>query len=103
MMTHTAHVHVQFDYVKGLLPVFTWGDEYSPFGIEEWPPIRTELREEILKDVPDEFEVYLNSDRMGERFEYTIGTIELDDEGEIVSKDYDTSLDGIKQAFEQME
>lgn len=99
-MTHTAHVHIQFDYVKGLLPVFTWGENHSPFDIEEWPAIRTDLREEVLEDVPSEFEVYLNSDRSGERFEYTIGTIELDDEGKIVSKEYDASLEGLKSAFD---
>lgn len=100
-MTYTTYVHIQFDYVKGLLPVFTWGDEFCPFDIAEWPPIRTELREEILKDVPDEFEVYLNSDRMGERFEYTIGIIELNDDGNIVSRDYDASVERLQSAFEK--
>lgn len=103
-MTYEYEVHIQFDLVKGLLPIFTHTDGPNPFEIGEWPDIRTQLREDVLEDVPEEYEAYLNSDRVGERFEYTIGTIEIDEEtGELVEKKYDASIESLQNAFERMD
>lgn len=102
-MTYEYKVHIQYDLVKGLLPVFTHADGPNPFEIGEWPDIRTQLREDVLEDVPQEYETYLNSDRVGERFEYTIGTIKInEDTGELVEKKYDASIEALQNAFEDM-
>lgn len=100
-MSYEFTVDIEFDYVKGLLPVFTHTDGPNPFDIEEWPDIRTQLREAVLEDIPDEFEVFLNSDRVGERYAYTIGTVLVDEEnGELVEKRYDSSVSSLRDAFD---
>jgi len=102
-MEYEYKVIIQYDVVKGLLPIFSYVDGHNQFSVSEWPDIRSDLREAVLKDIPEEYEIYLHSDRFGERFEYTIGTVIIDDDGNLIEKKYDASIESLKEAFDEMD
>lgn len=95
-MTHTFTVSVEVDAVTGLIPVFVYsGSGGNPFSLEEWTSVRKDLREELLPEIPNEFEELL-----GLEYQYTIGEIEVDEEGEIVEKNIDTSVDQLREQLD---
>lgn len=92
-MTYTYQVAVEVDYVDGLIPVFTYQESGgNPFSIGEWADIRTSLQKELTPKIPEEFE-----DILGVDYQYTIGTIEVSEDGEIVSENIDTSVDRLRE------
>lgn len=99
-MSYRFKVSIQVDLVDGLKPYLEHRDGPNPFELEEWPDIRSSLQDQVLEDVPEEFESFLHSNRTGERFEYTIGEVVVSEDGELLEKEYDTSVESLRQAFE---
>lgn len=88
-MSHTFDIHLSTDAVTGEVEATPHPDEdsYVPVGAGEWPAIREEIQERVWDalDGVDEWQVFLDSNRRGQRLDVTIGRAVLDDDGEILT------------------
>lgn len=88
----SLEVFLQTDVVTGEIDVTIQPEEeggLQPIPVEEWTEIREKLRGEILNEISNKtnWKSYLDSNRMGERLSVKLGSISIDEEGEIVRKD----------------
>lgn len=88
-MSHTFDIHLSTDAVTGEVEItpYPTEDSHVPVDPGEWPTIREELQErvrDIIGDV-DEWQVYLDSNRRGQRLDVTVGRAVLADDGEILT------------------
>lgn len=89
MTVSRLNIHLNTDVLTGELQIDPHPAEghYTPVHVSEWPPIREEIRDRVSDEIVDaeRWERWLASDRVGERFDVTVGYCTVDSSGEIRS------------------